>query len=127
MEVRVKEKGKVKEQEQFKKELKEKETKELNSLKNSIEEYNLTDRELSVLRLLGRSFSNKEIADYLFISFNTAKLYVSRVLNKLNVKTRCQAAIVAIRLHVDVEWKDGGEIVEKGKWKWKRERRRKIR
>jgi DNA-binding NarL/FixJ family response regulator len=55
----------------------------------------LTPREVDVLAALGRGLSNQGIATELFISEATAKTHVSRVLAKLGVATRMQAAIVA--------------------------------
>ena len=55
----------------------------------------LTPREKDVLAALGRGLSNQGIADELFISEATAKTHVSRVLAKVQVTTRMQAAIVA--------------------------------
>ena len=55
----------------------------------------LTPRETDVLAALGRGLSNQGIADELFISEATAKTHVSRVLAKVQVTTRMQAAIVA--------------------------------
>jgi DNA-binding CsgD family transcriptional regulator/tetratricopeptide (TPR) repeat protein len=53
----------------------------------------LTAREVEVLRLLMGGASNQEIAETLIISLPTVKTHVSRILNKLNVKSR--AAVVA--------------------------------
>ncbi|WP_069386052.1 response regulator [Cellulosimicrobium cellulans] len=55
----------------------------------------LTPREVDVLAALGRGLSNQGIATELFITEATAKTHVSRVLAKLGVATRMQAAIVA--------------------------------
>jgi DNA-binding NarL/FixJ family response regulator len=55
----------------------------------------LTPREVDVLGALGRGLSNQGIADELFITEATAKTHVSRVLAKLGVASRMQAAIVA--------------------------------
>lgn len=55
----------------------------------------LTDREHAVLRLLGEGMSNAQIARELFIGETTVKTHVSRVLTKLGVRSRVQAAIIA--------------------------------
>jgi two-component system, NarL family, response regulator LiaR len=58
----------------------------------------LTERETEVLRLLAQGLSNKEIAQRLVIGERTVKTHVSNVLAKLNVASRTQAAIHAIRI-----------------------------
>lgn len=55
----------------------------------------LTQREQDVLRLLAKGHSNKEIADQLFVSEKTVKTHVANILQKLDVNTRTQAAILA--------------------------------
>ncbi len=55
----------------------------------------LTPREVDVLAALGRGLSNQGIAAELYITEATAKTHVSRVLAKLGVASRMQAAIVA--------------------------------
>jgi DNA-binding NarL/FixJ family response regulator len=57
----------------------------------------LTRRELDVLRLVARGLSNRQIAAELFISGNTAGVHVSRILGKLGVTSRTQAAAIAHR------------------------------
>ena len=56
----------------------------------------LTKRETEVLDLLTDGLSNKEIAKHLYITEVTAKLHVSRVLSKLGVSSRTEAAIRAL-------------------------------
>jgi DNA-binding NarL/FixJ family response regulator len=55
----------------------------------------LSDREREVLRLLGTGESNAELARRLFVSEATVKTYVSRLLTKLDLANRTQAAILA--------------------------------
>ncbi len=57
----------------------------------------LTDRELDVLRLIASGRSNKAIAKALFLSVGTVKGYVSKILGKLGVRDRTQAALYAVR------------------------------
>ncbi len=58
---------------------------------------NLSDREMDVLRLLGKGLSNNEIAAQLFLSEGTVRNYVSAVLAKLQVADRTQAAVLAVK------------------------------
>jgi DNA-binding NarL/FixJ family response regulator len=55
----------------------------------------LSDRELEVLQLLGSGESNASLAKRLFVSEATVKTYVSRLLTKLDLANRTQAAILA--------------------------------
>jgi DNA-binding NarL/FixJ family response regulator len=55
----------------------------------------LTTREVDVLRLLGAGSSNREIAQQLFISENTAANHVRNILMKIGADNRTQAAIYA--------------------------------
>jgi DNA-binding NarL/FixJ family response regulator len=57
----------------------------------------LTSRELDVLRLVAGGKPNKEIATELAISERTARTHVSRVLRKLGLSSRTQAALWAVR------------------------------
>ena len=60
----------------------------------------LTDREADVLRLLAKGRSNKEIAQALIIGEKTVKTHVSNILAKLNVPSRTQAALFAVRIGI---------------------------
>jgi ATP/maltotriose-dependent transcriptional regulator MalT len=57
----------------------------------------LTKREEEVLRLLGEGLSNGEIATRLFISRKTAEHHVGRILRKLELRSRAEAAGYAVR------------------------------
>lgn len=72
------------------------ETNKLNFL-SSPEAQSLTKRELDVLQLVAKGFSNKEIGDSLSISQHTAKSHLHSILNKLNLRSRVEAAAWAIR------------------------------
>ena len=60
--------------------------------------YDLTDRESEVLALLAKGDSNRQIARALFISERTVAVHVSRILDKLGVRNRTEAATVGIQL-----------------------------
>ena len=55
----------------------------------------LTDRELDVLRLVAEGFKDAEIAKKLNISPSTVKTHVSRIIEKMNARTRTDAAVKA--------------------------------
>ena len=58
----------------------------------------LTERETDVLRLVAKGRANKEIAHELNIGEKTVKSHVSSILAKLNVPSRTQAALYAVRI-----------------------------
>ena len=58
----------------------------------------LTPREEDVLGLLAQGYSNRQIAHSLFISLTTVKKHVERIISKLGVSTRTEAAVKASRL-----------------------------
>lgn len=57
----------------------------------------LTERELEVLRLVAKGYSNEEIGDALIVSERTARGHVSSILSKLHLANRTQAALYALR------------------------------
>lgn len=57
----------------------------------------LTQRELEVLQLVAKGYSNQAIADDLFITLKTVKTHVSNILSKLEVDDRTQATIYAFQ------------------------------
>ncbi len=56
-----------------------------------------TERELKILLLIARGYSNAEIADNLYLSTGTVRNYTSSIFSKLGVDDRTQAAIAALR------------------------------
>ncbi len=56
----------------------------------------LTDREREVLALVARGFTNKQIADKLYVSEKTARNHVSHILEKLGLSRRSEAAVFAV-------------------------------
>lgn len=65
--------------------------------KSSWVEHDLTEREITVLRLVAEGKTNKEIANNLDLSEKTVKNHVRNIFHKLQVYDRTQAAILAIR------------------------------
>ena len=58
---------------------------------------NLSDREKEILKLIVEGKSNTEIADIIMISPHTAKSHVCKILSKLSVPDRVQAAVMAVQ------------------------------
>ena len=65
--------------------------------------FGLTPRERQVLALLAEGATNRQIGNALYMAEKTASVHVSRILSKLGVRTRTQAAAVAHRQHLDYE------------------------
>ena len=63
----------------------------------SLPNYNLTERELTVLGLMAKGLSNQEIADQIYVSRATVKVYVSTILSKLGVQNRVEAVRLALQ------------------------------
>ena len=58
----------------------------------------LTEQERKLLALLGEGLTNRQIADRMFLAEKTVKNYVSRLLSKLGMERRTQAAVYASKL-----------------------------
>ncbi len=65
--------------------------------------FGLTPRELQVLALVARGATNREIGAELYMAEKTASVHVSRILSKLDVRSRTEAAAVAHRHGLDTE------------------------
>ena len=65
------------------------------------EPFGLTPRERQVLTLVADGKTNREIGETLFMAEKTASVHVSRILSKLGVRSRTEAAAVAHRLGLD--------------------------
>ncbi|WP_406457630.1 response regulator transcription factor [Streptomyces sp. NBC_00876] len=65
----------------------------------------LSERERSVLELIGEGLTNRQIAKRLYLSEKTVKNHISRLLGKLGVERRVQAAVIAteVREHTGQE------------------------
>lgn len=60
----------------------------------------ISSREYEVLQLIGKGFSNQQIADQLHISLSTVKTHTSKIFSKLNVNRRTQLVRKAQELHI---------------------------
>jgi len=57
----------------------------------------LTDREMEVLKLVAKGMNNRDIAKHLFISENTVKNHIRNILEKLQLHSRMEAVVYAVR------------------------------
>ena len=57
----------------------------------------LTDRELEILQLVAKGRLNREIASELYISENTVRNHIRNILDKLQMHSRMEAAMYAVR------------------------------
>ncbi len=61
----------------------------------------LTEKERILLELLGEGLTNRQIAQRMYLAEKTVKNYVSRLLTKLGMERRTQAAVLATKLRVE--------------------------
>jgi DNA-binding NarL/FixJ family response regulator len=73
----------------------------------------LTQRELDVLRLVAEGKTNAEIAQSLFISVGTVKVHVERIIAKLGVSDRTQAAVRAVELGYLTPPPSGSDLIRR--------------
>jgi NarL family two-component system response regulator LiaR len=65
-----------------------------------VEDFDLTEREKEILKLMAEGLPNAEIAERLVVSQSTVKFHVSNVLSKLGVTTRTEAVSMALKKHL---------------------------
>jgi len=65
---------------------------------DSIEDFDLNDRERQILEKLSAGLSNRDIANDIFLSEKTVKHYMTNIMHKLHVSNRVQAAIKAYEM-----------------------------
>lgn len=68
-----------------------------NENKKDISKYNLTDREMDILKLIGDGLSNKEISAQIHLGEGTIRNYVTNLLEKLELRDRTQLAIFYLK------------------------------
>ncbi|WP_286900425.1 response regulator transcription factor [Thermocrispum sp.] len=61
----------------------------------------LTERERTLLELIGEGLTNRQISERMFLAEKTVKNYVSRLLTKLGMQRRTQVAVLAAKLRND--------------------------
>jgi DNA-binding NarL/FixJ family response regulator len=59
--------------------------------------YDLTNREIEIIKQVSQGFSNKEIAERLYLGESTVKNYISTILDKLNLRDRTQLAVFYLK------------------------------
>ncbi len=65
--------------------------------KQAVPSPRLTDREMEVLKLVAKGLNNRDIAKQLFISENTVKNHIRNILEKLQLHSRMEAVVYAVR------------------------------
>lgn len=73
------------------------------SRKKTAKHETLTEREMEVLKEIGKGKTNKEISETLFIGIKTVKTHVSNILSKLELEDRTKAAVYANKFHLTDE------------------------
>ncbi|MGI6249365.1 MAG: response regulator [Acutalibacteraceae bacterium] len=64
-----------------------------NQARKSIEDFDITERELEIIKLLAEGMNNKEISQTLYLSEGTVRNYISNLLDKLDLRDRSQIVV----------------------------------
>lgn len=64
--------------------------------------HGLSAREIQILQLVSRGMTNEEVGQHLHLAPNTIKSHMSRILRRLNVKTRAAAVTVATKRGIEL-------------------------
>lgn len=72
----------------------------INNNQENIMNYNLTERELEIIKLIVYGKSYKEVSSSLFLSEGSVRNAVSAILTKLNLKDRIQLAVFAVKNNI---------------------------
>jgi len=65
--------------------------------KKSVEDFDITERELDIIKLLAEGMNNKEISQTLYLSEGTVRNYISNLLDKLDLRDRSQIVVFYYR------------------------------
>lgn len=60
----------------------------------------LSPRQMEVVKLIAKGYSNKEIADVIHISFHTVKSYIQEIYYSLRVKNRTQLIVKVLKKNI---------------------------
>ncbi len=73
-----------------------------NPERKSGEDFDITERELDIIKLLAEGMNNKEISQTLYLSEGTVRNYISNLLDKLDLRDRSQIVVFYYKnLHID--------------------------
>lgn len=61
---------------------------------------NLTQREITILKLIRQGYENYEIGQIIFVSIHTVKAHISTIMRKLNARNRANAVYIAMINHM---------------------------
>ena len=66
----------------------------------NLSDFNLTKREIEVLKLIAQGKSNLEIAKILYVSIHTSKMHICNIFMKMDVNDRTHAVVKAIQNNI---------------------------